>query len=158
MTGSRMWALAAAVLLLAGCSLQVPADPEGTFDRVEGGTLRVGVTHNPPWTEAAEGGEPTGGEPALVADFASRLDAEIEWTVGNEESLVADLEHGALDLVIGGFTDRTPWTEQVAMTVPYAEDTGPRGESEKHVMLTRMGENRFLLELERFLLAEGGAP
>lgn len=158
MTGSRRWALAVAVLLLAGCSLQVPADPEGTFDRVEGDTLRVGVTHNPPWTEVVDGGDPGGADAALVSEFASRLDAEVDWTVGNEESLVADLEHGALDIVIGGFTDRTPWTEQVAMTVPYAEATGPRGETEKHVMLARMGENRFLLELERFLLDEGGAP
>lgn len=150
--------LAVAALLLAGCSLQVPADPEGTLDRVSGGTLRVGVTDNPPWTDDGDGAEPTGSEPALVAEFAGRIDADIEWTHGNEESLVADLEHGALDLVIGGFTDRTPWTEQVAMTVPYAEATGPRGETEKHVMLTRMGENRFLLELERFLLEEGGAP
>lgn len=148
--------LAAAVAAaLAGCSLEIPADPRGTLDRIEGGILRVGVTENPPWTETHDGGEPTGTEVDLVEAFAGRHDAQVEFVEGSESTLVTALEHGDLDLLIGGFTDSTPWTEQAAMTVPYAEEPNEYGDPEKHVMIVRMGENRFMYELERFLLAEG---
>jgi polar amino acid transport system substrate-binding protein len=40
--------------------------------------------------------------------------------------------------------------------VPYAEAPGADGTSQKHVMLVRMGENRFLVALEEFLLDSGG--
>jgi ABC-type amino acid transport substrate-binding protein len=154
----RGCALAATALLLAGCSLLVPSDPEGTLDRVDGGTLRVGVTHNPPWTEVGDAAEPAGSEVELAREFAAEWDADVAWSIGSEEALVGDLERGDLDLVIGGITDETPWAEQAAMTVPYAEADGPDGRPERHVMLTRLGENRFLFELERFLLDEGEAP
>ena len=53
----------ALVSLAAGC--QFPRDPEGTLDRVEGGTLRVGVVEDPPWVELG-GREPGGVEPEIV--------------------------------------------------------------------------------------------
>ena len=46
------------VPLLAGCGLKIPTDPEGTLDRVSGGTLRAGISHNPPWTETGTGTRP----------------------------------------------------------------------------------------------------
>ena len=145
-----------ALTLLAGCGLTVPSDPEGTLDRVRDGVLRVGATHHEPWVVVAAGDDPSGLEPALLDDFAEALDAELEWTVGNEESLVESLERGDLDVVIGGFTDATPWTDRAAMTVPYTEAPGTDGAPQKHVMLVRMGENRFLVALEEFLLDSGG--
>ncbi|WP_347755681.1 transporter substrate-binding domain-containing protein [Agrococcus sp. ProA11] len=147
-------AVVAAATLLAGCS-SIPADPDGTLERVRGGTLRVGVTENPPWVELSDAGEPAGTEPELVVAFADELGAEVEWTDGSESRLAAALEAGELDLVIGGLLDDTPWVEVGAATRPYAEVEAPWG-TERHVMLTPMGENAFLVALETFLDEEPG--
>lgn len=142
----------AALAGLTGCGITVPTDPEGTLDRVTGGTLRVGVTATEPWVTVEPSGDPEGREPELLREFAAELDAELDWRVDSEEALVGALERGELDVVVGGFTDATPWTERVAMTVPHTEATGDDGRPQKHVMLARMGENRFLVALETFLL------
>ncbi|HSU36881.1 MAG TPA: transporter substrate-binding domain-containing protein [Propionibacteriaceae bacterium] len=137
-----------------GCSGTVPRDPERTLERVTGATLRVGVSHHPPWTVTGPAPEPTGSEIELVKGFAQTLDAEVEWVVGGEEMLIAALEHGELHLVIGGLTAETPWVEQVAVTKPYAEMRDPRGERQELVMAAPPGENAYLLELEKFLLSQ----
>jgi ABC-type amino acid transport substrate-binding protein len=145
--------LIALVLLLVGCgSVQIPADPDGTLDRVRGGVLRVGVSPHEPWTTVAAEGL-AGVEPDLVRRWAAALGARVEWTVGGEQPLTSALERGELDLVIGGITADTPWTSHAAVTRSYATSQGPDGPQE-HVMLVPMGENAFLVELERFLLAQ----
>lgn len=143
-------------VLLAGCGASIPADPDGTLDRVTGADLRVGVSPSAPWTETDGAGDPSGTEVVLVEEFAEHLGADVEWTEGGEADLVSALERGELDLVIGGFTDATPWTSKAAMTQPYAESTNEEGKTAKHVMLAPMGENAFLVELERFLLEGEG--
>ncbi len=152
----RLVLLAALVLALltTGCGT-FPADPEGTLERVTGGVLRVGVSPNPPHTEVRGSAEPVGHEVALVREFAATLPAEIEWTVGGEEMLILALEHGRLDLVNGGLTADTPWAEHAAITKPYAEATDPAGDKVDLVMAARLGENAFLLRLERFLREQG---
>lgn len=142
-------AIAAATVMLVGCS-SIPADPDGTLDRVQGGTLRVGFTENAPWVVLPEDGEPTGTEPDLVRAFAERIDAAVEWTQGSETRLADALERGELDVVVGGVLDDTPWVESAATTRPYAEISTADG-TERHVMLTPMGENAFLVALETFL-------
>jgi polar amino acid transport system substrate-binding protein len=141
-------------LLAAGCGLTIPADPEKTLARVSGSTMRVGVSPNPPWTDISGAGEPSGTEVDLVRDFAGTLQAQVEWVVGGEQPLIAALERGELQLVIGGFTSETPWTEQAAITRPYAETKDPEGMRKKLVMASPMGENAFLLALEKFLLGK----
>lgn len=144
--------LAAVVVLAAGCGVSVPADPDGTLDRVRGSTVRVGVSPNPPYTEVASpGADPAGSEVELVRAFADHLDAEVAFTVAGEQSLVARMEAGELDLLVGGLTDRTPWQKQVAVTRPYQETPAPGGGTDRHVMAVPMGENAWLVELERFL-------
>lgn len=142
------------LLALAGCSVTIPTDPDGTLDRVTDGTLRVGVSPSPPWTELPAGpeGEPAGTEVELVAEFARTIGAEVLWTPGGEEALIGRLERGELDLVIGGLTAKSPWSQQAALTYHHTETTGPEGEKELHVMAAPMGENAFLVELEHFLL------
>jgi ABC-type amino acid transport substrate-binding protein len=140
---------------LAGCGLSVPADPEGTLDRVSGGVLRVGVTPNGDRVTIDEAGDPSGGDVDLVEGFAETVDADIEWVVGAEEAHVRELESGELDLVIGGITDQTPWLDKAGVTRPYLEITEPDGTRLKLVMLTPMGENAFISELERFLTEHG---
>jgi polar amino acid transport system substrate-binding protein len=141
-------------LLAAGCGLMIPADPEKTLDRVTGSTMRVGVSPNPPWTDISGAGEPSGTEVGLVREFAESLQAQVEWVVGGEQSLIAALERGELQLVIGGLTSETPWTEKAAITKPYAETKDPEGKRKKLVMAAPMGENAFLLALEKFLLGK----
>lgn len=135
--------------MLVGCA-SIPADPDGTLERVQGGTLRVGVTENAPWVVLPQNGEPTGTEPELVRAFAERIDAEVEWTEGSETRLAAALEGGELDMVVGGLLGDTPWVRSAATTRPYAETRTADG-TERHVMLTPMGENAFLVALETFL-------
>lgn len=144
--------LLALSLVLAGCGLQIPADPFGTLDRVrDTQVLRVGVSPNPPRTVTPPGGEPTGIEPALLRRYADRLGARIEWEVGGEESLVGLLEEGELDVIIGGLTDKSPWIDKAALTRGYDESMTEEGESVRHVMAVRLGENAFMSDLERFL-------
>lgn len=141
-------------LSLTGCATHYPADPHGTLNRVTGGVLRVGAVHDEPFV-STKGEQPTGDEVRLVEDFANTLDADIEWTTASEEHLVADIEHGQLDLMIGGMTDKTEWQQKVGLTRPYRTTTNDHGETEKHVMAVRNGENAFLLELDQFLQSHG---
>lgn len=143
-----------AVLLLAGCSGPFPADPDGTLQRVTGGTLRVGVTANDPWTATEPGGPPAGLEVDLATEFAATLDAGVEFTVGSEEDLIGRLERKELDLVVGGFTGKSPWAAQAALTTPYTTVPDEQGKPEPHVMAAPLGENAFLVALETFLLEE----
>lgn len=150
---SRPAVLAALVLAtatLSGCGLSIPTDPSGTLAAVEGGTLRAGVTPNGDFVEVS-GDTPRGIEVDAISAFADSLDAEVEWTVGSEEALVRELENGGLDLIAGGLTDQTPWTDKAGVTRPYAEATAEDGSTLKLVMLAPLGENAFLSRLETFL-------
>jgi polar amino acid transport system substrate-binding protein len=104
--------------LIAGC--QYPRDPEGTLDRVEGGTMRVGVIESDPWVKLG-GEEPRGVEPGLLREFAEQIDADIEWVEGGESDLIAALEGYQLDVVIGGLTRDSPQKKLAALTRPYVE-------------------------------------
>ena len=104
----RLLASVIAVLLLGGC--QYPRDPEGTLDRVRGGTLRVGVAEVEPWTTV---------ERQLVREFADSISAEVEWVEGTESELIEALAGRQLDVVIGGFTRRSVWMNEAALTRPY---------------------------------------
>lgn len=140
-------------LLLVGCSLQIPTDPEGTLDRVSGDVLRAGASVHGDLVENDDGSV-SGSEAELVEEFAESVDAEVEWSIGGEEQLVGKLKTGDLDLVIGGITDESPWAEEVGMTRGYTGIDGAADES--LVFLVPPGENRFLSELERFLDEEVG--
>lgn len=113
----------------------------------------MGVTHNPPWTDTT--GDPAGTEVALVERLAADLDAEVVWTESSEAVLAEALHRGDLDLAIGGFTDDTPWTDRAAVTDGYVSAPDASGAESPHVLLARPGENRFLVEVERFLRAHG---
>jgi polar amino acid transport system substrate-binding protein len=149
---TRLWrSIAAAVpaltLLTAGCAL--PRDPEKTSQRIaETRELRVGVTDNPPWTDA-QTADPAGIEPDLVRQFASRIGAKVLWTRGSETALAQSLKNHELDLAIGGFDAKTPWKSIAGVSQPFAETE----DKKKHVFLAAPGENRFILTLDNFLTA-----
>ncbi len=108
--------LAAAVLALAGCGM--PKDPEGTLDRARGGTLRVGLLLDPPWSGLSEG-RPEGVEVELLEGFAKSIGATIEWKVGPAGELMKALEHRQLDVVAGGLTKENPFLKKLGVTRPY---------------------------------------
>nr|WP_272902265.1 transporter substrate-binding domain-containing protein [Brevibacterium daeguense] len=138
--------------MLTGCGVSIPADPQGTLERVSGGELRVGISHQPPWTDITGSEAPSGIEVDLVEEFAGAIDAEVAWTPGGEEQLMMQLQEDQLDMIVGGFTDSSPWTSHAALTTPYVETKGLDGSTAKHVMATVMGENEFTTTLEQFLL------
>jgi polar amino acid transport system substrate-binding protein len=112
-------AIGVGLALLAGC--QYPRDPQGTLDQVEGGTMRVGVIDDPPWASLAPDGEPRGVEPELVRQFAAELDAEIEWIEGPAADLVEAMRGFQIDLLIGGLTRDSRYSNDVALTRPYVD-------------------------------------
>jgi polar amino acid transport system substrate-binding protein len=107
-------------LVVAGAACQFPRDVEGTLDRVEGGTLRVGVIEDPPWVELG-GPEPRGLEPTLVRRFADGLGAEVEWIEATESDLVDALAGFQIDLIIGGLDRSWVYGREVALTRPYID-------------------------------------
>lgn len=138
------------LLLLSACG--IPNDVAGTLDRVRHGTLRAGISENPPRT-SFDRGRPGGREVEIVETVARELDADVVWTRGAESKLLAALERGELDIVVGGLLDSTPWEQRVGLTRPYDESQGRR-----HVLAVRRGENRWLLELDRTLSRSGASP
>lgn len=151
----RILVICGLTLGLIGCSGHYPADPDGTLDRISGASLRVGVSHQPPWTDTAGENSPDspgGIEAQLIEDYAASIDAEVEWHAGGEEQLIKMLSERDLDVVIGGLTDKSPWSSDVGLTTSYAESLGVDGKTAKQVMAIQMGENAFMSSLERFLL------
>jgi ABC-type amino acid transport substrate-binding protein len=139
---------------LAGCGLSIPADPEGTLDTVTGGELRVGTSPDGDLVEVSDG-EPSGSIVDLVDGFADSIQAETDWTVASEETLVTMLESGDLDLIAGGMTADTPWVERAGVSRGYPGIEGADGR--EIVMLVPLGENAFLSTLETFLDEEVGS-
>lgn len=144
-----------AVCALAACG--IPRDPEGTLERVQGGVVRVGVVHNPPWASLAASGDPAGVEPRLVRALAAELGARVEWVPGGESELLGALEHHGLDLVIGGLSAASPWSPKLGFSRPYYTDTlavaGEAPSQEQRVFAVPPGENGWLTRVERFLHA-----
>lgn len=145
------------VAAVSACGGPLPRDTDGSLDRITGGELRVGISENPPWTQVADDGDVDGREVDLVTDFARNHDAAVRWTPGAESELIMSMARGDLDVVVGGLTSDSPWSKEVALTRPYAQEVTPGGETEKLVMATPLGENALLVALETFLANTGEA-
>ncbi|MGK3953531.1 transporter substrate-binding domain-containing protein [Microbacterium sp. I2] len=156
MRSQRRSVMAATVLALAaltGCGVTVPADPDGTLDRVRGGELRAGASASGQLVTVDQD-HVDGSLAELIEGLADSLDARVEWVVGSEEELVEGLENGELDIAVGGMTDRSPWVERVGVTRAYASIPGAGDRSV--VMLVPMGENAWLATVEGYLDDEVG--
>lgn len=112
----RLVVLLTVVVMATACD--IPRDPEGTLERVTGGTIRVGVSESDPWV-VLEGSEPSGVEVEIVERFARELGADIEWHEGTVDELAAALHVGELDLVIAGLTSTSKITSEATLTHPY---------------------------------------
>lgn len=140
-------------LSVSGCGLTIPTDPNGTFDRVSGGVLRVGASVDNRLLTGV-GSQAEGPLADLVMMFAVRHDATVVWSWGSEEILVEELEANRIDLAVGGFTANSPWSDRAAVTRGYPRI--PLAEGRELSMLVPIGENRMLVELETFLDGEVG--
>ncbi|APX89314.1 hypothetical protein BV394_05940 [Brevirhabdus pacifica] len=117
--------------LLAAC--QLPLDPEGTTDRVQGAELVVGLL-------TARLGET---DRAAVAAVAQEFDASPRLMNAAPDVLMAELESGSVHLLIGDVPSNTALATHAAATrdfgsVRIGED------SHKRIALVRTGENGFL--------------
>lgn len=153
----RLAALLTCTLLLGGCGITIPADPDGTLDAIRrSGELTVGVSAHPPFTTLPQtpDGPPGGTEVELLTGFAASLGAEPVWVLGGEEELARQLEEGQIDVLVGGLTDKNPHLTALGATRPYVT-TPEQGTQTKHVMAVVPGENALLSALERYLDGEG---
>ncbi|WP_210528382.1 enoyl-CoA hydratase [Rubellimicrobium arenae] len=122
-------ALAGLLALPASCDL--PRDPEGTLDRLAGGTLAVAVVAP----------ELSADERQALSFLADDLGAELSFVAGDIHSAVDALGRGEIQAVAGAIPKDTPLTDETAATNP----VGP----ERFVLLLRQGENALLLAANR---------
>lgn len=118
MTAVSLLALVA-MLSIPSCG-PIPKDPEKTTERILAGTMRVGVSENPPWIRR-NGEEADGIEADLIRSLAQTMSARVEWVWGIPEDHYHGLEKFEIDLVAGGLTAETPWKARVGMTRPWVE-------------------------------------
>lgn len=128
---------------IAGCNL--PKDPEGTSQAVEGGVLRVGAL-------TPELGEE---DRAAIEAAASAFDAEAEIVEGAAHDLVARLEKGELQIVIGDLPVNTPFSSKVGLSRAFGTVT-VGGKNEDRVLAVMKGENGFLTRIEKALPEKRG--
>ena len=140
--------LSCVLVLIISCS-NLPRDPKQTLRRVQTQPMRVGLVEHSPWV-IRTGGEPRGAEVELVRQFANGLGTTAEWHWGGAQQQMETLQDYGLDLVIGGFTSRSPWKDYVGFTAPYFEETTSE-KTVKHVMAAPPGENGFIKRLDEFL-------
>jgi len=132
--------IAALLLLLpalAGCDL--PRDPQGTLDKVRGGTITVGVNADD------EPADPR--ERAALERLAGDVGADLSFRVDELHTLIADLEGGRIDMIAGHIPKTTPFAEKVGLSASVSRMT--LGDDEvKTVFAVRKGENGFLTAVE----------
>ncbi|WP_227873023.1 transporter substrate-binding domain-containing protein [Brachybacterium ginsengisoli] len=116
----------------------------------------VGACENEPWTAIGADGSVRGTEAGLIQKFAASIDATIRWEAAAMSDLVTMMKNNELDLVIGGLTDDTPWSDRISPTRPYQEAPDLDGSMKKMVIGVRPGENALQVSLERFLAEDAG--
>lgn len=126
--------------VVAGCDL--PRDPEGTLENVQGKELRVGVV---------QAGESADHDRRIVEHLARSLQAKPVYREGDAHVLFKSLEQGRLHLIVGGIPKSTPFKD-----AGFSKAAGPllgSSEDEERVLAVRAGENAFLLRVNRAIEA-----
>ena len=141
MKGRTLFALLAACLAAMSCDL--PRDSDGTLDHVRASReIRVGLILAAPAATL----DPRAA--ALVQRLAAATGATPRVVPGDAEPLLARLEEGELDLVVGRFTASSPWSTLVTLSPPLAKAKQGRTEI---VLAAAMqnGENEWISLVER---------
>lgn len=150
---ARLCLLSMLCVLLGACDAvprHYPDDPNGTLERVRGGTMRVGVAHDPPFVTLAA--EPHGPEADLIRAYARSVDARIVWNRSGHDVLMRELEGHRLDAVIGGHAKDSPWAGRVSTSRPFRVPDAD-GREVQRVLALPPGENAWQMEFERFALS-----
>lgn len=152
-TSFRVVSICVLAVFALGWDCQIPQDPEKTLQRARDGLLRVGLAEAEPWAYMDERGQVGGVEVELLQQFASQINAEIQWVTGPQNDLLEKLHKFELDVVVGGLTKNTPWKQKVGLTQPFALVPDSTDPSKKigHVIAVAPGENRLVKELDTFL-------
>ena len=136
-----------AMLACAGCDY--PRDIEGTSEKVRAsGTVRIGLA------EFAPSARPAALRFVAAVERASGARARFERAPA--EALLARLEAGKLDLVLGDFAEDSPWLDDAALIEPLTR----RIVGERVVGLApvaRNGENAWIGLVERTVRDSRGA-
>ncbi len=128
--------LLAMSLLAAGCD-SIPADPEGTLRQIrEERLFRVGLI-------ASRAPRPDGAAD-LLRRLSSATGARPVVEQGAAEPLLQRLEEGDLDLVLGEFTEKSPWKSRVTLSEPIASHG-----SNILAAAARNGENAWIALVDR---------
>lgn len=136
---------------LCNCE-DLPKDPEQSLERIRSGKVRIGVSENPPFASYKDD-TPAGIEPQLLAPLFQQLKTQPEWQQLGESDLFEKLEKHELDLVIGGIRDDSPWKERLGLTLHYLEREED-GKKRRYVLAAPPGENRWIHELDKFLVTQ----
>lgn len=138
--------LLAAALMIGGCD-SIPADPDGTLERVRGERrFRVGLIASGERPAAPDGAR------ALLERLSRATGARAAVEHGAAESLLTRLEEGGLDLVVGEFAEKSPWGAQVTLSEPI----GPGGPTIL-AAAARNGENAWIALVHREARAAASA-
>jgi hypothetical protein len=130
------------IAMTAACS-HYPDEIAGTSDHIrEARVFRVGIV------AAGKGYTAAPATDAYLARIERETGARRSLELAAAEPLLASLEHGDLDIVIGECADDTPWLSEVAFVDPLAE----RVVGERTIILVpvaRNGENRWIMLLQK---------
>jgi hypothetical protein len=131
-----------AILALGSCE-DFPTDPRSTLDRIRSeGSFRVGLV------SSAVANEPGPNSKRLLMAVAKAANASPKLVHGETEVLLAALEEGRLELVIGRFEKKSPWASRVTFGPPVRVEQ--RGNSELLLRpAMRNGENGWIALIER---------
>lgn len=131
-----------AVLGLLSACVDLPRDPDGTLERVRAErSIRVGLAGplDPAETRSAR---------VLLDRVQAGTGAAPAIERAALEPLLARLEEGEVDMVLGRFAADTPWRTRVTLTVPLDDLAGRGGGSHLHAAL-RNGENQWITLVQR---------
>ena len=131
-----------ALLSLSSCG-DLPKDPDSTLDRIRTErAYRVGLVASPGKTE------PDFKSQLLLAAIGDELHASPQFLRGETEGLLTALEEGHIDLVIGQFEKKSPWSTRV--TFGPALSSRLQGKSELLLRpVMKNGENGWIALVER---------
>lgn len=131
-------------VVIAGCR-NIPSDPGKTFQKISETGIIIGYSVNPPWT-TDDSNSAGGTEGYIIKEFAKENNINIEWQNGSEQELLRRLEEKEIHIVISGIRKDTPWKKKkIGLTTPYYKDG-----KDKRVIAVKQGENRLIMNLEKF--------
>ena len=139
------------LLTVVGCG-EYPKDPEGTSERIHREGVRVGLAEDGSHVQIngdSSQGPAEGIEIVLLERMLADLGVEeAERQVGASDELMEKLERFELDIVVGGYTESSPWRNRVAFSRPWYVDPS---DGDHHVLALPPGENRWLMTVDRWI-------